>query len=288
LILNTRFAPTPSGYLHAGNAFNFILNWRIAKLTNGKIRLRMDDIDVQRTQNEYIQHIFDAIEFLGLDYDDGPKNILEQQQIYSQTHFIALYQKYLNRLIESKQVYKCTCSRKEIMQYSNQGKYNGFCRDRQVSENKEFAWRLKVDKHSNVTWNSENQTTFSVYEHFPDPVLWRKDGIPAYQLVSVIDDFRMGINCLIRGEDLQSSTILQLYLIDKLELKKPDFIFHHPLILDNFGNKLSKSAGSTSLKHWVNQDVKHFYAYLSSLFHLPKCSNAIDFADAWLEKNPII
>lgn len=233
-----RFAPTPSGYLHAGNALNFILNWLVARLNGGQILLRIDDLDADRKRPEYLSDIFESLHWLGLDWDEGPGLLstmdasTEFELLWSQHHRVLIYFHYLEQLRAKNLLFACRKSRAELSGFP--GGYPSEFRHQNLSlDDPDVAWRI-----------------FSDTIGMKDFVVRRRDGIPAYQIASLADDLHFGITHIVRGADLEASTAAQLFLAARLQeeafLKIP--FLHHPLLLDSTGEKLSKSAGAHSLK----------------------------------------
>jgi len=248
----TRIAPTPSGYLHLGNILSFALTATLAKQYGARILLRIDDLDQQRTQPAYIQDIFDTLEFLELPWHEGPRNLQEFGQRYSQVHRLPLYRQALNELKQKSAVFACDCSRSQLQQADAAG-YSGRCRARRLPlDTSEVNWRIYTDSKIPLTVKTLGE---SITTHLPleqqDFVVRKKDGFPAYQLASVVDDQHFGVDLIIRGMDLWPSTLSQLYLADTLHI--PDFtntvFYHHMLFTEPDGSKLSKSAGSTSVQY---------------------------------------
>lgn len=221
-----RLAPTPSGFLHQGNAINFVLNWLAAKWNTetAKIYLRIDDLDTGRTRPEYLEDIFATLSSLQIDWDEAP--------IYQSAN-LPFYHAVLDRLRERDMLFACRKSRQELELFGNV--YPPEFRDQGLSlDASDVAWRIKTPPGF-------------VLQDF---VVRRRDGIPAYQVASFADDLCSGITHIIRGEDLKPSTAAQQLLAKVLsedKFLKINFL-HHPLVLGERGEKLSKSAGSTSLK----------------------------------------
>lgn len=226
-----RLAPTPSGFLHAGNALNFILNWLAARLQpDAKLLLRIDDLDAERKRPEYVADIFDSLAWLGLDWDEGPKDAADFDAHWSQMQRLPLYVKGLEEVISAGMAYACARSRRELT-----GHYLPESRNQ----------NLPLDA-ADVAWRALTPPEFPL----PDFVLRRKDGLPAYQLASLVDDLHFGITHVIRGDDLRPSTSAQQWLAQQLgwaNFQEIRFL-HHPLIMDEQGEKLSKSAGANALR----------------------------------------
>ncbi len=259
MTLRTRLAPTPSGYLHLGNALSFVLTWAIARARDGWILLRIDDLDSSRRRPEYLEDIFRTIEWLGLDYDLGPEGPTDFLRSYSQQLRLPHYHKAIDQLKEQGHLYACTCSRKDIRLASPDGNYPGTCR----KKNQDFdavrtAWRVQVPKKEEILipeWKSEKKT-IALGREMGDFVVRQKNRAPAYQIASLVDDELWEINFIVRGADLLPSSAAQLYLAQLLNyphFKRTTF-WHHGLITGSDGQKLSKSAGADALKSWREAD----------------------------------
>ncbi len=227
-----RLAPTPSGFLHLGNALNFTLNWLAAKsVAHLKgvphlLFLRIDDLDADRKRPEYIQDITDSLNWLGLDWEGVPVFQSDESRI-------SLYHKVLQQLRDQDLLFACRKSRRDLEPFG--GAYPAHFREQNLSlDAPDVAWRIKTPPDFPL----------------PDFVVRRRDGIPAYQVASFADDVAMGVTHVIRGADLEHSTEAQRFLATVLsedKFLKINF-FHHPLLLGDSGEKLSKSAGSSALK----------------------------------------
>jgi len=249
----TRIAPTPSGYLHLGNVFSFVLTATLARRRGAKILLRIDDLDRQRAQPEYIQDIFDTLNFLELPWHEGPRSLLEFENEYSQVHRLPLYYKALEQLADQNSLYACECSRTQILQADPSGVYTGRCREQNLALTApEVNWRLRTDGLTPLTVNTLTQpiTTHLPHEQH-DFVVRKKDALPAYQLTSVVDDIHFGVDLIVRGTDLWPSTLSQLYLAGILNTTSftKNIFHHHSLLTTPDGDKLSKSAGATSIQY---------------------------------------
>ena len=216
--MRTRFAPTPSGFPHLGNAVNALLCARLAAELSGELLLRVDDADLQRHRMEYRRAIFELVEWLDLPI----ASVHEHQDQHGDR-----YWNQLIRLAEAvpEMVYVCSCTRSQL----DSGKAC-LCSGR-VSQ-----WRIH---EARVCMRLDDNAA---------TVLWRRDGIPAYHLTSVVDDDRLGVTHVIRGDDLQESTIIQRQISHYLPGSgfADTWVAHHALVLDQRGNKLSKSSGALS------------------------------------------
>lgn len=255
-MLRTRLAPTPSGYLHKGNALSFILTWLVARSRGGKIVLRIDDLDSTRKRPEYVSDVFESLDWLGLDFDEGPTGPDEFESKYSQTHRLDAYHKALDRLSECGLLFGCECTRKTIQQ-AHDGKHPAECKAEATPLSHESAWRVGT-RSDPIKWIDDDMAIriVDLHESMRDFVVRRKDGIPAYQLASVVDDELFGINYVVRGADLLESTAAQRMLATEMganQFLNASFL-HHALLTDSLGAKLSKSAGASSLKALRDRD----------------------------------
>ena len=262
LPLRSRIAPTPSGYLHIGNAYNFLLTEALTKKYGGSLCLRIDDLDAPRVQEEYLQDIFDSLEWLGIRPDTGPQSAADHAAHYTRQLRIPHYERVLRELVATGKVFACTCSRKDVADHSVDGQYAGTCRDKGLAlDSAGVTWRYSTEPGDIVGWDDGvmGPQTLSVWEHARDFVIRRRDGIPAYHVASLCDDVSYDINLIVRGEDLLYSTAAQFHLATVLGMSvfTACTFYHHPLIMDEDGNKLSKSGGSTSLNRLRASGVSH-------------------------------
>ncbi|MCC8425028.1 glutamate--tRNA ligase family protein [Mucilaginibacter sp. UR6-11] len=248
LFNKTRIAPTPSGYLHLGNALSFALTAALARKSGAKVLLRIDDLDQERVNDQYVQDIFDTLNFLGITWDEGPRNLEDYKNNWSQLHRVALYRDVLQQLKDQREVFACLCPRSQL----KGGIYPGTCRNLALPlETPDTACRLYTDdRQLSVKTLSAGVAGTKLPEAMADFVVKKKDGYPAYQLASLVDDIHFGVDLIVRGEDLYPSTIAQQYLATVLGAAAFQNItfHHHPLVMDG-DKKLSKSAGATSIKY---------------------------------------
>jgi glutamyl/glutaminyl-tRNA synthetase len=248
----TRIAPTPSGFLHFGNILSFAITAFIAKQTGAQILLRIDDIDRLRTNTGYLQDVFDTLNFMEIPWDEGPRNLDEFENSYSQVHRISNYNEAINNLSDNGLIYACNCSRKQLDATNKENDYACSCQIQQIpllSEN--VNWRLIADKDAvisakNIDGSITNSTLSADMHHV---VIRKKDGFPSYQLTSVIDDLFYGIDLVVRGQDLWPSTLVQHQLATAIGMNNFNKIsfYHHPLLMETPDRKLSKSAGAISI-----------------------------------------
>jgi glutamyl/glutaminyl-tRNA synthetase len=258
--IKTRIAPTPSGFLHLGNVLSFALTAALARRAGARILLRIDDLDQERVNPAYVQDIFDTLNFLDIPWDEGPRNMVEYEKEYSQLHRMELYRQALDRLKESGNLFACTCSRTGILRDSADGSYPGTCRQKGVPFEMENAgWRLRTEEERELVVKTlaGGQLKTTLPKRMSDFLVRKKDGFPAYQLTSLIDDLYYGVDFIVRGEDLWDSTLAQHTLSFPL-LEQDRFseitFYHHPLLTDAAGRKLSKSEGDPSIQYLRRQD----------------------------------
>ena len=247
----SRIAPTPSGYLHAGNAYNFILTYLLTRSLGGVLHLRIDDYDLGRYRREFVQNIFDVLEFLGLDYDKGAKSVSDFERNFS---FKTRAKRYENALKKLDEIYICECTRATKDAYEN-GIYTKICKDKKLKFIKDkTAIRLSVDEN--------DELGRQVAAQMGDFVIYKKDFTPAYNFASVIDDEDMEVNLVVRGEDLLPCTLAQRYLAKRLNFGFLNAKFiHHKLLLDG-AKKLSKSSKSPPID--LSQNPQIYYKILAS------------------------
>ena len=249
----TRFPPSPTGYLHVGNARTAIFNWLYARRMKGKFILRIEDTDTERSTQEAIDAIFNALEWLGIDWDEGP---------YYQTKRLDIYNDYLERLIDSGQAYYCTCSPDEIeamrqkaMATGGKPKYDGTCRDKALSKTPGAVIRLKAP-FSGTTVIEDVVKGNIVFQNdeLDDFILCRSDGIPTYNYAVVIDDMTMGVNTVIRGDDHVMNTPKQILLYHALDCPLPVF-GHVPMVLGTDKSRFSKRHGAVSVSAYRDMGI---------------------------------
>lgn len=252
--MKTRLAPTPSGYLHVGNGAAFVLAWQLAQEAGGKVLLRIDDLDAERARTEYVQDIFDTLTWLGISWDEGPRDPRQLVQHWSQHVRLPAYHRLLAELRAAGHLYACDCSRSLIAKRGATAEYDGHCRHRGLDLDwPEVAWRMRLPEAGTVALRE--WPTGKVRQHaldLPDLVVRQRNGRPAYQVASLADDLHFGVDTIVRGKDLLPSTLIQLHMAAVLgRTAFTGVVFlHHELVMGADGGKLSKSAKAGSLKHW--------------------------------------
>lgn len=275
-----RFAPSPSGRIHLGNILCCLLAWLSARQKGGRVILRIEDLDIARCPRRYGEQMCRDIQWLGLDWDEGPV-IGGPSGPYEQSRRTALYQAALRRLEAQGLVYPCFCTRAELHAASaphredGQVVYPGTCRGLTAEQAAERARRTGRAPALRL-WVPEEEITFTdghmgeYREWLPadcgDFLLRRSDGIFAYQLAVVVDDAAMGVTEVVRGADLLASTPRQLLLYRLLGLEAPAF-YHFPLLLGSDGQRLSKrnaDAGLDTLgERYTAPEILGKHAYLA-------------------------
>lgn len=285
-----RFAPTPSGYLHLGNLFCSLLAWLSAKREGGRVVLRMEDLDVERTRPAYAAQAERDLKLLGLTWDEGGSAGGER---YFQSRRTEAYEALLERLRETGGVYPCFCSRAELhaasAPHASDGDYlySGKCRNltrEQIAEfcrRKNPALRLRVPRET-VAFTDLHYGLLrqDLDTECGDFILRRSDGVFSYQLAVVADDAAMGVTQVVRGRDLLSSTPRQILLYRLLGFPVPQFA-HTPLLLAEDGRRLSKRDRDDSLTALLErglrpEDVVGRLAFLAGLLDRPEPARAQD------------
>jgi len=240
--MKSRFAPSPTGYLHIGGARTALFAWLWAKKTSSKFVLRIEDTDKERSTQASVDAILEGMEWLGLDYDEGP--------IY-QSDRTDRYNEVINVLLANGKAYYCDCSKDRLEQMresqianKEKPKYDGCCR--QKSLNNGVIRFLNPDEGS-VIFNDFVKGEVSIANsELDDLIISRSDGTPTYNLTVVVDDHDMQIDCVIRGDDHINNTPKQINLYEALGWDVPKFA-HVPMILGSDGSRLSKRHGALNL-----------------------------------------
>ncbi|QDU25252.1 Glutamate--tRNA ligase 1 [Anatilimnocola aggregata] len=253
-----RLAPSPTGAQHVGNARTFLLAWLSARSQQGKLILRMEDIDSPRIKPGAAQQAIDDLRWLGLEWDEGP-DVGGPQFSYVQTERLPLYEQALAQLKQAERIYPCTCTRSEVAAAASaphagqEGpRYPGTCAANTAALASRFvpgsfAWRFRTtDERLTIHDGLAGEVSCSVNQELGDFVIAKADGTPAYQLAVVVDDHAMGITEVVRGDDLLPSAFRQQQLYDFFGWQPPRFI-HVPLVIGEDGRRLAKRHGDTRL-----------------------------------------
>jgi len=246
-----RLAPSPTGLLHLGHARTFWIAHQRARAANGKLWLRDEDLDPQRSRADFAAAMREDLHWLGITWDDELR----------QSDRIPLYREAMQQLLRTGYAYPCTCTRKDL-QHSTQAPhedddepiYNNRCRptssepwalDPEPSRN----YRFRIPANDPITFLDAHAgpQSFTPAVDFGDFLIWRKDGLPSYQLACVVDDAAMQITEVVRGRDLLKSTARQILLQRALSLPTPSY-FHADLVRDEAGQRLAKRHDALSLR----------------------------------------
>ncbi|WP_022667960.1 glutamate--tRNA ligase [Desulfospira joergensenii] len=246
----TRFPPSPTGFLHIGGARTALFNWLFARKTKGKFVLRIEDTDQARSTDESTAAILESLEWLGIDWDEGP---------YFQTRRYEIYKEYIEKLVASGHAYYCTCTPEEVDEMREQAKaqgkkpmYNGRCRERGISKGENSVVRLCTpDSGVTVVEDIVKGSTAFQNAEIDDFIIQRSDGSPMYNLAVVVDDLTMGINTIIRGDDHLINTPKQILIYQALGAALPVF-GHVPMVLGADKSRLSKRHGAMSVGEYKN------------------------------------
>lgn len=247
--VRTRFAPSPTGDLHIGGARTALFNWLFARKMKGVFILRIEDTDVERSTQEAVQGILDAMKWLGLSWDEGP---------YFQSERFRLYQEVAERLLREGKAYRCYCKpeeleekRKVALKEGRKPKYDRSCLERKTHPlNQPFAIRfLSSDRGETVVEDLIQGRIVFDNSELDDLIILRSDGYPTYNFSVVVDDGTMGITHVIRGNDHLNNTPRQIQIYQALEYPLPKFA-HVPMILGPDKKKLSKRHGAPSVMEY--------------------------------------
>lgn len=265
--IRARFAPSPTGYVHVGNARTALFNWLFARHHGGMFVLRIEDTDVERSQQRYETQLLEDLKWFGLDWDEGPDRGGPFGP-YRQSDRSDLYRQYSLQLIEWGRAYYCFCSpeqledeRQEALKAGRQPQYSGRCRKiakdeaaARVKAGESAAIRLKITEWA-FAWKDlvHGETSFSG-EVIGDPILVRSGGVPAYNFAVVVDDHLMNITHVIRGDDHISNTPRQLAVYHAFGWEPPEFA-HLSTILGRDRARLSKRHGATSLESFRRMGI---------------------------------
>lgn len=253
MTVKTRFAPSPTGYLHVGGARTALFSWLHARKHGGKFVLRIEDTDLQRSTAESINAILEGMTWLGLEYDEGP--------LY-QTDRFDRYNEIIQQLLDEGLAYRCDCSQQRLdklregqMQRKEKPRYDGHCRGREIDSGSPHVVRFRTPDTGNIIVNDlvRGKVVFHNNE-LDDLVIRRTDGSPTYNLTVVVDDLDMGITTVIRGDDHLNNTPRQINILQALGKEPPEYA-HVPMILGDDGARLSKRHGAVSVMEYRKQGI---------------------------------
>lgn len=266
-MVRTRFAPSPTGYLHIGGARTALFSWAFARKHGGKFVLRIEDTDLERSTQESVQAILDGMAWLNLDYDEGP---------YYQMQRLTRYQEVAEQLLRTNQAYYCYATKEELdllregqRAAGQKPRYDGRWRDNKSipPQGIKPVIRLKNPLEGEVVFDDLVKGRISVANNeLDDLVLMRSDGIPTYNFGVVLDDLDMQISHVIRGDDHVNNTPRQINILKALSASLPQYA-HVPMILGADGERLSKRHGAVSVMHYHEEGYlpKALVNYLARL-----------------------
>lgn len=245
MTIRTRFAPSPTGYLHIGGARTALFSWLYARKHGGKFVLRIEDTDLERSTEESVNAILEGMTWLGLDYDEGP---------FYQTHRFERYDEVIQKLMDDGHAYRCNCSKERLEQLREQQmankekpRYDGCCRNKNVSADEPHVIRFRNPVEGSVVIDDliRGKVVFQNSE-LDDLIIRRTDGSPTYNLTVVVDDLDMQITHVVRGDDHINNTPRQINILRAMGAETPIYA-HVPMILGEDGSRLSKRHGATSV-----------------------------------------
>jgi len=248
MTVRTRFAPSPTGYLHVGGARTALFSWLYARRHGGTFVLRIEDTDLERSTAESVNAILEGMTWLGLEYDEGP---------FYQTERFEHYEAAIQKLMDDGVAYRCNCSkerieglREEAMRRKDKPRYDGHCRHKEVSADEPHVIRFKNPDHGAVVVDDmvRGKVLFN-NDELDDLIIRRTDGSPTYNLTVVVDDLDMNITHVIRGDDHLNNTPRQINILRALGHEPPRY-GHVPMILGDDGARLSKRHGAVSVMQY--------------------------------------
>jgi len=248
MTVRTRFAPSPTGYLHVGGARTALFSWLYARKHGGKFVLRIEDTDLERSTAESVNAILEGMTWLGLEYDEGP---------FYQTHRFDRYNEVIEQFLDQGKAYRCNCSRERLeklreaqMAAKQKPRYDGHCRGQHVDPEAPHVIRFMNPPDGAVVFDDmvRGKVAFQNSE-LDDLIIRRTDGSPTYNMTVVVDDLDMNISHVIRGDDHLNNTPRQINIIKALG-KQPPRYGHVPMILGDDGARLSKRHGAVSVMQY--------------------------------------
>lgn len=246
MTVRTRFAPSPTGFLHVGGVRTALFSWLYAKRHHGEFILRIEDTDQERSTQESVQAILDGMAWLGMSYDEGP---------FYQTQRYGRYRQVVQQLLDEGKAYRCECSKERLealreaqIAAKEKPRYDGHCRSKNLpATDKPFVVRFKNPEQGTVSFHDQVYGEIHIANsELDDLILIRSDGHPTYNFAVVIDDMDMKITHVIRGDDHINNTPRQINLFHALNAPIPIFA-HLPMILGEDGKRLSKRHGAVSV-----------------------------------------
>ena len=248
MTIKTRFAPSPTGYLHVGGARTALFSWLYAKKNQGNFVLRIEDTDLERSSQESVEAILEGMTWLGLAHDEGP---------FYQTQRFDRYKAVIQQLLDQGHAYYCSCTKERLdemrdtqKQQKQKPRYDGRCRHGISDENIEKVIRFKNPEQGAIIINDLVKGAITIQnKELDDLIIARSDGSPTYNLTVVVDDMDMEISHVIRGDDHLNNTARQINILNALNAKPPQYA-HLPMILGDDGARLSKRHGAVSVMQY--------------------------------------
>jgi glutamyl-tRNA synthetase len=249
MTIRTRFAPSPTGYLHVGGARTALFSWLFARKHGGAFVLRIEDTDLERSTAESVNAILEGMTWLGLEYDEGP---------FYQTKRFDRYNEVIDELIEKGMAYRCNCSKERLDELREQQmankenpRYDGHCRGSEIDPNEPHVIRFLNPEEGSVVFDDLVRGEVEISNaQLDDLIIRRTDGSPTYNLTVVVDDHDMGISHVIRGDDHINNTPRQINIFEAMGWDLPVFA-HLPMILGDDGARLSKRHGAVSVMQYM-------------------------------------
>ena len=257
--VRTRFAPSPTGFLHIGGVRTALYSWAYARKMGGKFILRIEDTDLERSTPESVKAILDGMAWVGLDYDEGP---------FYQTQRFDRYKEIIQKLLDAGQAYYCYCSKEELerMRQKAEAQGGGFTYDRrwrpengkklpEIPADIQPVVRFKMPLDGTTSWHDLVKGEISINNsELDDLIIARADGSPTYNFCVVVDDWDMGITQVIRGDDHVNNTPKQINILKALGAEIPQYA-HLPMILNESGAKMSKRRDAVSVVDYDRQGI---------------------------------
>jgi nondiscriminating glutamyl-tRNA synthetase len=296
--VRVRFAPSPTGHLHVGNARTALFNWLFARQSGGTMILRIEDTDLERSEARFETQLLEDLKWMGIDWDEGP-DLGGPFAPYRQSDRVAIYREHAERLVSEGKAYLCFCSQEELERDRDQKLeqqlppiYSGKCRVRDPAEaqrrraaGEACAIRLRIPEHPIRFHDIVHDMVEFSNEVVSDPIILRSSGIPVYNYVVVVDDALMDITHVIRGDDHLSNTPKQVALYEALGWPVPEFA-HLSTILGTDRERLSKRHGATSIANFRDMGVlpEALMNYLALLGWAPSGGTREIFTPAELKR----
>ncbi|MEW7976156.1 MAG: glutamate--tRNA ligase [Candidatus Sedimenticola endophacoides] len=251
MTIRTRFAPSPTGYLHVGGARTALFSWLFARKHGGAFVLRIEDTDLERSTAESVNAILEGMTWLGLEYDEGP---------FYQTKRFDRYNEVIDQLLERGLAYRCDCPRERLdalreaaMASKQKPRYDGHCRGRDIDPEAPHVVRFRNPEQGAVAFDDLVRGRVEIAnQELDDLIIRRSDSSPTYNLTVVVDDHDMGITDVIRGDDHINNTPRQINIFKAMEWALPRFA-HLPMILGDDGSRLSKRHGAVSVMQYMEE-----------------------------------